>query len=479
MKPMRLLTSLVALVLVAAPAGAQAPDRSAPPAPGPAPALKLPAIEKRALSNGLPVWIVEKHAVPVAQVTLVVRAGSGADPESRFGLARLTADMLDEGAGGKSALELADAVDFLGADLSTGSSYDASLVSLHVPVARLAPALALMGDVALRPAFAAADLNRLREERLTALGQAHDSPPAIAAAAFPLLVYGAGRRYGIGAGGTEETLRAFTPGDLKWFHDQYYRPDDAALIVVGDVTPETVVPELERVFGAWKAAGPRPAPPALAAPPKMDERRVYLVDKPGAAQSVIRIGGVGVERSTSDFFPLEVMNTILGGSFTSRLNQNLREQHGYTYGAGSRFDMRLGAGPFYATAMVQTDKTAESLTEFFKELQGIRQPVPAAELERAKNYVALSYPGQFETTRQMAAQLAQLVVYRLPDDYFSTYVANIQAVTAADVQRVAEKYITPGRFAVVIVGDRKTIEPKVEALKLGPIRQLTVDDVMK
>ena len=174
-----------------------------------------------------------------------------------------------------------------------------------------------------------------------------------------------------------------------------------------------------------------------------------------------------------------MLNTILGGSFTSRLNQNLREQHGYTYGAGSRFDMRLGAGPFYATAMVQTDKTAESLTEFFKELDGIRQPVPAAELERAKNYVALAYPGQFETTRQMAGELAQLVVYQLPDDYFLTYVANIQAVTAADVQRVAEKYITPGRFAVVIVGDRQTIAPKVEALKLGPIPMLTVDDVMK
>ena len=476
---MRLMTSLLALFLAAGPAAAQAPDRSAPPKPGPAPTLTLPAIQKRALANGLPVWIVEKHAVPVAQVTLVVRAGSGADPESRYGLASLTAAMLDEGAAGKSALELADAVDFLGADLSTSSSYDASFVSLHVPVARLAPALALMGDVALKPTFAGADLNRLREERLTGLRQAHDSPPAIAAAAFPLLVYGASRRYGIGAGGTEETLRAFTPGDLKWFYDQSYRPDDAALVVVGDVTPDAVVAELGRVFGGWTATGPRPAPPALAAPPKLDERRVYLVDKPGAAQSVIRIGGVGVARATSDFFPLEVLNTILGGSFTSRLNQNLREQHGYTYGAGSRFDMRLGAGPFYATAMVQTDKTAESLTEFFKELDGIRQPVPAAELERAKNYVALSYPGQFETTRQMAAELAQLIVYQLPDDDFSTYVANIEAVTAADVQRVAEQYITPARFAVVIVGDRQTIEPKVAALELGPIRLLTVDDVMK
>jgi zinc protease len=206
-------------------------------------------------------------------------------------------------------------------------------------------------------------------------------------------------------------------------------------------------------------------------------RQIYLVDKPGAAQSQIRIGWIGVPRSTPDFFPLRVLNTILGESFTSRLNNNLREQHGYTYGASSAFDMRAAAGPFYAAAGVQTDKTAEALTEFFNELNGILKPVPAEELARGKNYVALRYPGGFETTGDISRRLEDALVYRLPDDYFSSYVQKIQAVTAADVQRAAEKHIAPGKLAVVVVGDLKVIEPKIQALNLGPITKLTVDDV--
>ena len=206
-------------------------------------------------------------------------------------------------------------------------------------------------------------------------------------------------------------------------------------------------------------------------------RQIYLVDKPGAAQSQIRIGWIGVPRSTPDFFPLRVLNTVLGESFTSRLNNNLREVHGYTYGASSTFDMRAAAGPFYAAAGVQTDKTAESLTEFFNELNAILKPVPAEELTRAKNYVALRYPGGFETTGDISRRLEDALVYRLPDDYFSTYVQKIQAVTAADVQRVAQKYIAPGKFAVVVVGDQKVIEPRIQSLNLGPIKKLTVDDV--
>lgn len=469
----------MSVTLYAAPARAQAPDRSAPPKPGPTPTLQLPAIHTRALTNGLPVRIVEKHAVPVAQVNLVLRAGSGVDPTLKFGLASLVAAMLDEGAAGRDALQIADAVDFLGADLSTGSSFDASFVNLHVPVARLSAALSVMADVARRPDFGQADLDRLREERLTAIKQARDFPPAIGAAAFPLLVYGPAHRYGIGTAGTEETLRSFGTDDLRAFHAAHYRPDNAALVVVGDVTPDAVLVELERAFGAWKPVGPRPAPPALAPAPKPGARVVYLVDKPGAAQSVIRIGWAGVPRSTPDYFALQVLNTILGGSFTSRLNQNLREQHGYAYGAASGFDMRLGAGPFFAAASVQTDKTAESLTEFFKELDGIRQPVPAAELEKARNYLALSYPGQFETTRGIASQIGEMIVYDLPADYFSTYIARVQAVSAADVARVAATYITPDRFAIVVVGDRQVVQEKIETLKLGTVKLLSVDDVVR
>jgi predicted Zn-dependent peptidase len=205
---------------------------------------------------------------------------------------------------------------------------------------------------------------------------------------------------------------------------------------------------------------------------------VYLIDKPGAAQSIIRIGWAGVPRATPDYYALQVLNTILGGSFTSRLNTNLRETHGYAYGAGSNFDMRIGPGPFMAGANVQTDKTAESLTEFFNELARIGT-VPAEELEKAKNYVALSFPQDFETTQDIAAKLAEQVIYGLPDGWFDGYMARVQSVTPADVSRVAKTYITPDTFAVVVVGDLKVIEAGVRALNLGTVKVVPMDEILK
>ncbi|MBP1636170.1 MAG: peptidase domain protein [Acidobacteria bacterium] len=475
MRPRTLL--VVPLLALAAAAYAQPPDRTRIPRPGPAPELRLPEIQKRALSNGLPVWVVGLHEVPVVQVSLVVAAGGNADPAGKPGLAGMTAAMLDEGAGGRSALEIADAVDYLGASLSTTGSFDASAVRLWVPVARLAEALPIMADVATRPTFPPEDLERLRKERLTAMLQARDDPAQVAGLAFPKLVFGA-HRYGTSLAGTPASVAAFTPDDLRTFYAGHYRPDRSTLIVVGDVTPDEVVRQLESAFGGWKPEGSEAPVPTLkdAAPAKAGQ--VLIIDKPGAPQSQIVIGGVGVPRSTPDYFPLEVLNTLLGGSFTSRLNQNLREEHGYTYGAGSAFDMRLAAGPFLARAGVQTEVTADALREFFKELNGVLEPVPEDELSRAKNFVALSFPGEFETTRDIAAKLEAMAVYRLPADYFSTYVDRIQAVSAADVRRVAQKYITPGRFTVVVVGDRKTIEAPVRALKLGPVTVMSVDQAL-
>lgn len=471
----RCITPLV--LLLGTVLSAQAPDRSHPPQPGPAPALHMPPIQKRALSNGLPVWIVELHDVPVAQINLLVFSGSADDPPGRFGAASLASAMLEEGAGTRSALEIADAIDFLGADLSAGSGIDSTAVRLHVPVARLADALPIMADVALRPAFKSEELDRLRQQRLTQMIQGRDDPQTIASTTFPRVLYGPRHRYGTPIGGTAETIKTFTPDDLREFYSSTFRPDRATILAVGDLTPDNVMPLLEKSFGVWKASGAAAPKQTIAAVDQPAERQIYLVDKPGAAQSQIRIGWIGVPRSTPDYFPLVVMNTILGGSFSSRLNMNLREQHGYTYGASSQFDMRAAAGPFSAAAGVQTDKTRESLTEFFNELNGILKPVPAEELSRAKNYVALRYPGGFETTGDISRQLENALVFHLPDTYFSTYVQNIQAVTAADVQRVAQKYIAPGRFAVVVVGDQKAIEPGIRALNLGPITVMTVDEV--
>jgi zinc protease len=256
-----------------------------------------------------------------------------------------------------------------------------------------------------------------------------------------------------------------------------FQPAAATLVVVGDVTANNVLPLLEKHFGGWKTAGGATRSPVPQAP-QLSQAQITIVDMPGAEQSQVRIGWVGVPRSTGDYFTLQVMNTILGGSFTSRLNQNLREKNQFSYGASSRFDMRLSAGPFFAGAGIQTDKTADALREFFNELNGITKPVSAQELAKAKNYVALSFPSEFETIQDLAGHIEEMIVYRLPDNYFERYVANIQAVTVEAVQKAAATYIQPGRFAVVIAGDRKAIEAGVQGLKLGTVRVVSVDEAI-
>jgi predicted Zn-dependent peptidase len=473
------IASMAAAILVAATVSArQTPDRSRPPAPGPAPVLKVPPIDRRTLSNGLRVWTVEMHEVPVAHFSLVVLSGAGADPAGKFGLAHFTAAMLDEGAGKLDALALADAVDFLGASLTTSSTFDASFVQLHTPASKIDQALPLLADVVLRPSFPAAELERLRKERLTTLLQAKDNPAAIVGYGFNRLLFGDGHRYGTAAIGTEATNAALAAADLTGFYAAHYQPQNAGLIVVGDVTANTVVPKLEQAFGAWKN-GAAVVRPSLPAPAQPAARQIYLVDKPGAPQSQIRIGGIGVARSTPDFHVLDVLNTTLGGSFSSRLNLNLREEHGYTYGAGSVFDMRRAPGPFYAAAGVQTDKTVESLREFFKELDGMRSPMPAPELSRVRNLLALGYPGEFETTSNLAGKLADLFVYDLPDSFFGEYVTRIQAVTSADVERAAKQYLPTDRFAVLVVGDLSKLENPIRDANLGPVKVVPIAEIMR
>jgi len=479
--PFRLMKSFLILALaVALPAAAQdKPDRSKPPAIGPAPSLKLPDVTRQKLSNGVEVWIVEHHEVPLAQVNLIVRSGSAADPAGKYGVGSLTAAMLDEGAGTRNSLELADALEFLAANLSTVSSFDYSAVRMNVPVSKLTDALPLMADVALRPTFPQTDLDRLKKERLTALLQARDNPAALIGLAFPRVVFGPAHRYGTSGNGLPPAIESFSVSDLQAFYRAHYRPDNATLLVVGDVTPASVMPLLEKQFGAWKAEGMKAADADVPAAPQLKSRAIYIVDKPEAPQSQIRIGWIGVPRSTKDYAALEVLNTILGGSFTSRLNQNLREEHGYSYGASSAFDMRRSAGPFFAAAGVQTDKTGPAVQEFFNELNGILKPIPADELQKSKNYVALSYPGEFETTGDLARKLEDLVVYNLPGNTYSNFVDEVNKITAADLQKLAAQYIQPDKMAVVIVGDRSKIEEDIKKLNLGPITFISIDELFR
>ena len=456
--------------------GAQQPDRSKPPESGPPPTLKLPPIHHLRLSNGLPVVLLEKHTLPLVQMELIAMAGSAMDPAGKSGLANIAAAMMDEGAGSRDALQFADAIDFLGASISEFAGQHTSGVILHTPLSKLDSALSLFADVILKPKFPAEELDRQRKERLTTLMQWHDDPRSISSVLFSRILYGTGHPYGLPAIGNEKNLRAFRVDDLSTFHDTYFHPNNATLVVVGDVTASLILPKLEEAFGKWK---PSTVPPASWPPvQQVQERMVYLVDKPAAPQSEIRIGRIGVDRLTEDYYALVVMNTILGGSFTSRLNMNLREEHGYTYGAGSSFDFRPLPGPFVARAAVQTNVTDKALGEFMKELNRILAPVTDDELSRAKNYLTLRYPENFESIGQIAGQLSDLVVYKLPDDYFEKYTQHVIAVTKDDVQRVAKKYLDPEKVAIVIVGDKQEIQKGVEDLKLGRTQVMTVDDVL-
>ncbi len=463
-------------LLAATPLAAQAPNRSHPPEPGPTPQLKLAAIQRFTLSNGLHVVLLEKHGVPLVQVNIQVRSGAVMDPAGKSGLASMTANMLDEGAGTRTALQLADAIEFLGARLTTGAGQHTSLIQLHTPLSKLDSALSLLADVSQRPTLSAEELERQRTERLTTLNQWRDQPRSIASVIFSRTLYGSAHPYGLQIVGDPASVAGLTVADLRSFYQAQYRPGNVTIIVVGDVTGATMRTKLEAAFGRW--TGTASTQPALPEPKQVAARQVYLVDKPGAAQSEIRIGRIGVPRLTEDYFPLVVMNTILGGSFTSRLNQNLREEHGYTYGASSAFDFRPTPGPFVAAAAVQTDVTDKALSEFMKELRGINDSVTDHEVTRAKNYVALGFPAEFQSASAIAAKLGDLVTYGLPDEYLNNYIGRVMQVTRADVQRVAKKYIDPDRVAIIVVGDRAKVESGVRALNLGDVKLLTVDDVL-
>ncbi len=459
---------VLALTVIQSTAFAQGTfDRTKPPELGPPPRVALPPIVTRELPNGLKLMIVEQHELPLADFVLLVGSGSTTDPTSKTGVANLTSAMLREGTATRKSLEIADQIAFLGINLSPSSSWESSTLSLHTPTAQLDSALALFADVALHPSFPANEFERIRKSRLTDLIRLKDQGPAIANLAFPAIIYGSGHPYGAATLGTEASVKSLSVTDLQNYYQANFKPNNATLIIVGDVSPSQIEQKINAVFGGWQRGDVSPL--TYADPPKAGTTTIYLIDKPGAAQSSFRIGAVGVPRSTKDYFALSVMNTILGGSFSSRLNQNLRETKGYTYGANTRFDMRRAAGPFSASAEIVAAKTDSALLEFMKELNAIRQTVPPTELSRAKRFLQLQLPGNFETTQDIAFQLVPVALYGLPLDYYNNYVQNIEAVTQADVARVAQQYINPGSLAVVIVGDRKSIEPGLKAINVAPI----------
>lgn len=442
---------------------------------GPDPKFSLPAIKKTKLSNGLNVWIVEQNELPIVSMNLVVNTGGAADPTDRAGLAAFTANLMNNGTKTRDATAISNQLQALGANVNSMAQWDSANVTLQSLTKNLDAALDIYADVVTNPSFPDSELNTQKMRALVGLRQRKDNPNAIASVVYSSLLYGKSHPYGKSLSGDETSIKALTKAELERFYQTYYRPNNATLIVVGNTNEKTVMPKLEKAFAGWKSADvPKVDVPKDVA---FDAPAIYIVDKPGAAQSVVTIGQVGVSRDNPDYYPLRVMNTILGGQFSARVNMNLREDKGYTYGARTAWNFRRGAGPFEASADVQTAVTKESVVEFMKELNGIRGsiPVTTAELEYNKQSVIRSYPSGFETVGQISGQLAQLVTYGLPDSTFNDFITNINKVTLADINRVANKYLTPDKMAILIVGDRSVIEPRLAEIGGWSIKHLDAE----
>ncbi len=443
--------------------------RKEAPKPGPESTLHLPAPETFSLANGLKVYLIQEHELPVLSANLVTRAGGEDNPQNKPGLAGFTARMLTEGTKTRSSTELADDVAQIGAGLGASAGMDSAGVSIGALTSNTGPAMEILSDVALHPAFAATEVERVRKQREVAILQESDQPIASMLRVGEKLLYG-DQPYGFRPVGTIESVKAMTQEDMEKFWASHYGPQDSALVLAGDLTMAQAHALAEKYFGGWSNPAVAAAAVALPAPPAAPERKVVIIDKPGSPQTALFAIGLGVPRNTPDHAAIEEMNATLGGLFSSRINMNLREKHGYTYGAFSGFAFNREGGPFFAGAQVRTDVTGPAATELFAELDRIHTDPPSAEeLTLAKNNALRSLPGNFETVDSESGLMSGLFVYDLPLDYFATLPARFEAVTSADVAEVAAKYIHPDHVIVLAVGDRAKIEPQLEKLNLGPI----------
>ncbi len=455
-----------------------APFRQAPPEGGPPVAFVAPVIRELHLKNGVRVLLVERHDLPIVSVRVVATGGIGDLPWEPVGAVSLTGSMLEQGTTGRTALQISDAYEALGASHGTWVDWDSGGAAVKVMTDRLDAALGILADVVLHPTFPPAELERLRARRLAATQQEKSSPQAMAQNATAAALFGRAHPYGHSTTGLPSDITKISREDLVRAHAVLFQPSRAAIVVAGDVTPDALATKLEATFGGWKATEVPPLPGHAAArvvapgapPVAKDAPRLVLVDKPGAPQSVVRFAELGVSRSAPDRDAISVMNAIFGGMFSSRINLNLREEHAYTYGASSRFDQRHGAGPFVAAANVKADTTAASIGELFKEERAIQDAlVSPEELAGAKASLELALPGRFESVDAVTQALADLVVYKLPLDEYATRPARIEKVTAEDVRKAARAHLHPRTTRVVVVGDRARLQATLEPLHLGAI----------
>ena len=442
-------------------------DRSRLPELGPEPSFTFPEIRRRILDNGLRVWTVEHRDVPVLNALLLLPVGAADDPADRPGLAAITGDMLDEGSGSLSALEFHEALGRLGSSLDTEVGSDATILGITMLERFAERGLVLLSQLVTAPRFDRREFDRVRELRLNRLTQLRDVPSAVAERAFVERLYPS-HPYGHLSIGTEPSLAALGVDDVVRFHDTRYDPAFATLILVGDATHDRLAALGEASFGRWTSGPHRQRGERSSVLPPVPQDRLVLVHRPGAAQSELRIGHVSVSRSTPDYHALLTLNMILGGQFVSRINMNLREKKGYTYGARTGFDLRRGPGPFALQASVQSEPTTDAIREAFGELEAIRgeRPVTHEELLVGRAALTRGYPRNFETGDQIARAAAQLALYNLPDDYFSRFVATVLALTAEDVTTAAKVHLHPERMLTLVVGNRDTIGASIDSLGL-------------
>jgi len=474
----RLVARVVPLPVLQAAAGEASLDRARIPGPGPEKPFRLPERRSLELPNGLRVVLVEEHKVPLVSFNLVVRGGGATDPPGLAGLASLTAEMLTEGAGGRTALQLAEALEEIGAEVEASAGKDSVTVCLSALKTHLDMALELYADVIGRPDFPADELERQRRRRLVQLRQLQDQPRYLAGLAADRALFGA-HAYGRPLGGTLGSVAKITRPDLLEFWQSRFVPANAVLVAAGDITPVELETALTRSLAHWPA-GPAPAL-GLPAPEPPRGRVIFLVDKPGAAQSNIVVAMPGAARTDPGHALLELLNRALGGQFVSRINLNLREDKGYTYGANSRFISGLVPGAFAVSAPVDTAVTVPALRELMTELEGVAgsRPLTVAEIEFARGSLVNGYARRFETAEQIVCELAETYLYGLPDNAPEDFPAQVAAATPGAVGRIARERVCPDRAVVVVVGDGSRVQPELERCNLGSVVLLDVNTLLE
>ena len=460
---------VISIANIAALAQQQPLDRTKVPPPGATPMLRVPTWSKTQLPNGATLIVSERHNLPLVSFTITFVGGSNQfEPAGKRGVSALTVSMMSEGTTTKSGDQISDALQLLGTNINSAIGGESGLVSFVSTAKNFEPTLALVADMMLNSTFPAEALERLRGRTLVNLTQAKDQPVVIGQQVFAKILYGEAHPYGQRT--TETSVKAITRDDVVAFQKAYFQPGRAIITVVGDITAPKAKAAIEKGLAAWAKGGEKASfdYPKL---PELQPAKIYLVDKPGAAQSVFNIGLPGPPRNTPDYFALQVLNTILGGQFQSRLNANIREQKGYSYGVNSGFGYGKGPGAFRAGGSIFTAKTDAALIEFMKELKGIvgEKPITDEELKTAKESLIQGLPQRFASVSAISNAISTLTVEGLPDDYYQTYAKNVSAVTKEDLLRVAKQYINLNHLAIVIVGNRAEVEGPLKATGIAPI----------